>query len=98
MTEQGPEPTGWELMRRLDDLQRAIDKVGDRVVPLGVYESDQRGNAERHARSEARLKLLEETGVEGEKLRRQTRLTVALAIVSPILSAGLAYLMGVIRP
>lgn len=94
----GPEPTGWELMRGLDEVKKSIEKIGERVVPLELYNADKQGNAERHQRAEARLTELEKGNVETDKLRRQQRLTISLAILAPILSAALALLVKVVVP
>lgn len=93
----GPEPTGWELLRGLENLSKEVAKVGDRVVPLDVYNADKIGNSERHGRSEARIGSLEANGIEQDKLRRSQRLTISLAIVGPILSFALGYLSQVIN-
>lgn len=98
MTNQlGPEPTGWELMRGLDGVRKEIEKIGSRVVPLDVYAADRKGADERFQRAEARLRDVEvekaeskrqqeANAAEAEKLRRQQRFAIALALVSPLLA------------
>jgi hypothetical protein len=84
--DQGPEPTGWELLRSLDGLKAEVAKVGDRVVPLDVYNADKQGIAERFVRVESRVRDQEQNGQDAEKLKRSQKLTVSLAIASPILA------------
>lgn len=96
MTDLGPEPTGWELMRGMADLKAAVEKLGDKVVPLDVYNADKRGVDERFNRVESRVRDVEAAGVEGEKLRRATRLTITIAAVGPILAFALSYLAKVL--
>jgi hypothetical protein len=83
MPDQGPEPTGWELLRRFDGLEREISKIGDKVVPLDVYNADKQGIAERFVRVESRVR---DQGQDAEKLKRSQKLTVSLAIASPVLA------------
>jgi hypothetical protein len=95
--DQGAEPTGWELMRALtsfkDDIKADIGGVktdvallGGRVVSIDVYSADQRGNTLRHERAETRIRDIENGQVEAEKLRRSTRIAMAIAVLAPILS------------
>lgn len=82
----GPEPTGWELLRGLQELKQEVGKIGEKVVPLDVYNADKQGTAERFVRVEARVSGIETNSVEAEKLKRQQRLTISLAIASPFLA------------
>ena len=86
MPDQGPEPTGWELLRSLDGLKKDIAKIGDKVVPLDVYNADKQGISERFGRVESRVRDQEQNGQDAEKLKRSQRLTVSLAIASPVLA------------
>jgi hypothetical protein len=90
--DQGPEPTGWELMRGLTEVKEAIKELGADVLPISVYNEAQRGNTQRHERAEARIKDLEQNATESEKLRRSTRLAISLAIASPIVTLLVGYL------
>lgn len=78
MPDQGPEPTPWELMRGLQRIEASVEKLGGKVVSTDLYLADK-------SRSDARLRTLEEQTQEAEKLRRQQRLTITLAIASPVL-------------
>lgn len=89
---QGPEPTGWELMRGLDSLKVSVDRLGGQVLPIGVYNADKTGVDDRFKRAEARLAELEKNATEGEKLRRSNRLAISLAIASPIITFIIGYL------
>lgn len=82
----GPEPTNWELMRRLDKLDANIERMGAGFVTVGVYAADKKGNDERHVRGEDRLTDLEKNMQDADKLRRQQRLTVTLAFAIPIVT------------
>lgn len=92
MTEQGPEPTGWELLRAINRIEKELAQIGEKVVSHAAYESDQRGNDERHSRTENRVKDLESTVAEADKLKRQQHLTIALAITSPLVAFVLTFL------
>lgn len=94
MTEQGPEPTGWELLRAIRDLKTELGKVGDKVVPLGVYAADQKANDDRHVRSEERITAQEKNAVEADKLKRSQRLTISLAFATPVIAALVGWVTG----
>ncbi len=70
MSDQGPEPTGWELLRALAALREEVSKIGGRVVPLDVYQADQKGVAERFGRVESRARDLE-VNLTAEKNARE---------------------------
>lgn len=36
---QGPEPTGWELMRGLERVQQSVDALGGRVVTSDLFKA-----------------------------------------------------------
>jgi len=36
---QGPEPTGWELMRGLERVQQSVDALGARVVSTDLFKA-----------------------------------------------------------
>lgn len=82
----GPEPTGWELMRGLTEVKALIKDQGKSYVDQGVYNSDARGNDERHVRAEARLAELEKNAQDADKLKRSQRLTITLAFAVPIVT------------
>jgi hypothetical protein len=86
MPDQGPEPTGWELLRNLQDLKADVAKIGDKVVPLDVYNADKSGIAERFLRIESRMRDQEQNGQDAEKLKRSQKLAISLAIASPVLA------------
>lgn len=69
MTEQGPEPTGWELMRGIKDLRDELRGVGARVVSTDVYLADKTASNERMARVEARQRDAEAALAEERKER-----------------------------
>lgn len=102
---QGPEPTGWELLRGLNSLREEVSKVGGRVVSMEVYTADKRGVDERFGRAEERIRELETeraaavkdrdaAAVASEKQRRQNQFAIALAVVGPILGFILTRLTG----
>ena len=97
MTDSGPEPTGWELMRGLRDLKDEISKIGGRVVPLEVYNADKQGIADRFTRLESRQRDSETAAAEEkqsaeaarretEKMKRQNQFVIAMAVGSAVLS------------
>lgn len=97
--EQGPEPTTWEVMRGLDLLRAEVEKIGSRVVSIDVYNVDKIAHSDRTGRAESRIRDLEQNAVESEKLKRQQRLTISLAVASPFIGAAAVWLMagGLIR-
>jgi len=93
MTEQGPEPTGWELLRAINRIERAVESGLSRAVQLDAYAADQRGVDERFQRAEARLRTVEQAQKDEKtaeqdatRLKRSQQLTITLAIASPVLS------------
>lgn len=93
----GPEPTGWELMRGLEDVRRSVEKVGERVVSTDVYNANNTATAERFERIEARVRdreiaaaaavtAAEDARKENDKIRRQNQFVVSMAVVSMVLS------------
>jgi hypothetical protein len=107
-TDQGDEPTGWELMRALsafkDDIKADIAAVktdvallGGRVVSVDVYNADQRGNTARHERAEARIRDIESGQIESEKLRRSQRVTIAIGVMTPVISIVGATIVALIH-
>ena len=82
----GPEPTGWELLRAIGGLRSDIHEISEKVVPLALYTAEKHAHEERQSRAEARLKNLEGGLIEAEKLRRQQRLTITLAIAAPVVA------------
>jgi hypothetical protein len=84
--EQGPEPTNWELMRRLDKVDESIGKLGTDFLSTAVYSADKRGNDDRHTRAESRLTELEKNAQDADKLKRSQRLTITLAFAVPIVT------------
>ena len=97
--EAGPEPTGWELMRGLELVRGEISQIGGRVVSAEVYNADKLAAGDRMLRAEARLRDLETNAVEGEKLKRSQRLTISLAIASPVVAAVIGWITsgGLVR-
>lgn len=73
-------------MRGLTEVKTLINDQGKSYVNQGVYNSDSRGNNERHTRAEDRLSELEKNMQDSEKLKRSQRLNVTLAISVPIIT------------
>lgn len=107
--DSGPEPTGWELMRAIVRLENLITNSANASVQQKVYDSDRTGNDDRHARAEARIRDLETRNAneaqqrqhvaeEAEKMRRQQKLTISLAIASPFLAAIVGIIMNGLTP
>lgn len=46
VTESGPEPTGWELMRAITEVKETLKTLGQNYVPSGTYQSDQKYTAD----------------------------------------------------
>lgn len=92
--DEGPEPTGWELMRGLVEVKAAVKDLGSGFVPLGVYAADAKGNDDRHERAESRLAELEKNAQEADKLKRNQRLTISLAFAVPIVTFVANYILN----
>ncbi|MFJ3383988.1 MULTISPECIES: hypothetical protein [unclassified Curtobacterium] len=100
---QGPEPTGWELMRRLDSLSLEISSIGNKVVSQAAYDSDKRGLDERlhriegeidgfHTKTAERDKSEAAQRGENERFRKNMNLSIALAVASPIIAFIVTFL------
>ncbi len=85
MAGEGQDPTIWELYRGIERLESAVKDLGGKVVSTEVYLADKKAAEERIGRVESRVRDVEAAGQESEKLKRQQRLTISLAIASPIL-------------
>jgi len=96
-TDQGAEPTGWELMRALSDfkndikadiaeVKQDVSQLGGRVVSVDVYNADQRGNTQRHERAEARIRDIENGQVESDKLQRSQRIAITVGVLAPVVT------------
>jgi hypothetical protein len=59
----GPEPTGWELMRGLNEIKGILAGLGQNYVPSGTYQANQESTSNT-------LKQLAES-VAAERLERQ---------------------------
>lgn len=92
MPPEGAEPTPWELMRGIDRLENAVNQLGGKVVSTDVYLADKRAAEERVGRAESRLRDLEGAGQETEKLKRQQRLTITLALASPVVGLVVTFI------
>lgn len=84
--DEGPEPTGWELMRGLNEVKDLLRTQAAKYVDVGVYRADTKGNDERHDRAEGRITELEKSLQDADKLKRAQALTIALAITVPIIT------------
>lgn len=102
---QGPEPTGWELMRGLERVQQSIDSLGGKVVTQAAYDSDKVGMNERfrriedeidgfHTKSAERDKAEAAQRAEADRMRKTMTLSVALAIAGPIITAIVGILLA----
>jgi len=94
MPDDGPEPTGWELMRGLTEVKQAVKDLGSGFVTVKEYAADTKGNDERHERAEARLADLERNAQDADKLKRQQRLTITIAFAVPIVTFVANYLVN----
>lgn len=95
---QGPEPTGWELMRGLERVQQSIDSLSGKVVTQPAYDSDKRALEEWkksirdeidgfHTKSSERDKAEQAQRAEADRMRKTMTLSVALAVAGPIITA-----------
>lgn len=102
---QGPEPTGWELMRRLDDVKASIDSLGGKVVTQAAYDSDKKALEDRmkdmrdeidgfHTKSAERDKAEAAQRAEADRMRKTATLSIALAIAGPIITAIVGILLA----
>lgn len=100
---QGPEPTGWELMRGLERVQQSIDSLGGKVVTQAAYDSDKRAMEERmkvmrdeiddfHTKSSDRDRAEAAQREENTRFRKNMNLSIALAVASPIIAAVVGFL------
>lgn len=102
---QGPEPTGWELMRGLDSLREEVRAIGGKVVSQAAYDSDKVGMNERfrriedeidgfHTKSAERDRAEQAQRAEADRMRKTMTLSVALAIAGPIITAIVGILLS----
>ncbi|MBF4602846.1 hypothetical protein [Curtobacterium sp. VKM Ac-2884] len=102
---QGPEPTGWELMRGLDSLREEIRAIGGKVVTQDTYQADRRALDARmkdmrdeidgfHTKSAERDKAEASQRAESDRMRKTATLSIALAVAGPIITAIVGILLA----
>lgn len=100
---QGPEPTGWELMRGLEGLRDEVRNIGGKVVTQAAYDSDKRAMEDRlkamrdeidgfHTKSSDRDRAEAAQRSENDRFRKNMNLSIALAVASPIIAAVVSFL------
>lgn len=103
MDTQGPEPTGWELMRGLDAVREEVRALGGKVVSQAAYDSDKKGIDVRfkrledevdsfHTKSSERDKAEAAQRQENDRFRKNMNLSLTLAVASPIIATIIAFL------
>lgn len=94
MSTNGPEPTGWELMRSIESLKKSVDTWATSMVTqatLAIYEERQK---ERDARQDARIAQLESENTDQRKTKAQQWFAIGLAglgFVSSIVTAVVVF-------
>ena len=96
MTE--PEPTGWELMRAMRELRASVDKVTAGMVTQSLFAAFQQAQKETDERQNARIKDLETAQEEQRKERARQWFAIVMAIVSGIVSLGVALILRLGMP
>lgn len=91
MTE--PEPTGWELMRAMRELRTSVDKVTAGMVTQSLFAAFQHAQKETDERQNARIKDLETSQEEQRKERARQWFAIVMAIVSGVVSLGVALVL-----
>lgn len=96
MTE--PEPSGWELMRAIRDLRTSVDKVAAGMVSQALFAASQQAQKESDERQNARIKDLETAQEEQRKERARQWFAIVMAIVSGVVSLGVALILRLGMP
>lgn len=91
MTE--PEPSGWELMRAIRDLRTSVDKATAGMVSQALFAASQQAQRETDERQNARIKELEDRQEEQRKERARQWFAIVMAIVSGVVSLGVALVL-----
>jgi hypothetical protein len=53
--ENGPEPTGWEMLRRIEALAVSIDALGGKVMTVDLFAAHQAGTDQRFSTVEKQV-------------------------------------------
>lgn len=103
METQGPEPTGWELMRGLDAVRDEVRNIGGKVVSQAAYDSDKIGIDTRFKRIENEVDAFHTIAKErdnkeqaqrqeNDRFRKNMNLSLTLAVASPVIAIIVAVL------
>jgi hypothetical protein len=98
---QGPEPSGWELMRGLDEVKRSVEQIGGRVVSIDLFNQAEDTKERRFTSIEDDVKQIqvdakqkaqrdEERDNENRKFRINNGVAIALGVFGLAVSIFLA--------
>lgn len=79
-------------MRGLEDVKKAIESIGARVVSEDAYIADKAGVDQRFERAEARIRDLEQNLAEASRTKHAAQLAIALAVLGLVGEATVLFI------
>ena len=86
-------PTTWELFRAINALRESVDKLAAGAVTQATLAIMQQAQKDKDDRQDARIKQLEQDQEDQRKERARQWFAIVMAIVSGIVSLGVAFIV-----